>query len=115
VLGRRREAAAPTDAEPAGDRKAQKRLEAQARQQRYVQRKPLADRLAKLEREIEALQQGKATADAWLATPDAYADENREKLKATVAEQGDATWKLARLESEWLEVAEALERLDEAP
>ena len=51
--------------------------------------------------------------DAWLASEEAYRDENRERLKATLAEQGDATWKLARLETEWLEVAEALERTDE--
>jgi len=28
---------------------------------------------------------------------------------------GELTWSLARLESEWLEIAEALERLDGAP
>ena len=41
-------------------------------------------------------------------------DANRDQLKATVAQQGDVAWKLARLEAEWLDVAEALQALDDA-
>jgi ATP-binding cassette subfamily F protein 3 len=106
--------ASSPDAAPAASRSArqQRRADAEARQQRSAQRKPLADRLAALEREMEAAHASKAATDAWLASEDAYADENREKLKTTVAEQGDAAWRLARLESEWLEVAEALQRID---
>ena len=39
--------------------------------------------------------------------PDAYADDAREALKATLARQGELTWQLARLEAEWLEQDEA--------
>jgi len=114
VLGaRRREATGSASDEASVDRKAQKRLEAEARQQRYAKRKPLADRLAALDREMESVRAIRAASDAWLASEEAYRDENRERLKATLAEQGDATWKLARLETEWLEIAEALERADE--
>ena len=37
-----------------------------------------------------------------------------EELKAKVARQGELTWQLARLETEWLEIAEALERAGES-
>jgi ATP-binding cassette subfamily F protein 3 len=111
VLARARRVSASTSDSPI-DRKAQKRSEAQSRQQRYAQRQPLVNKLARLEREIESLNEQKRTADAWLASEAAYADENRDELKATVAQQGDSSWKLARLETEWLEVAEALQALD---
>jgi hypothetical protein len=38
--------------------------------------------------------------------------EEREALKARIARQGDLAWQLARLETEWLEISEALERMD---
>jgi ATP-binding cassette subfamily F protein 3 len=95
-----------------GSRQAQKRAEAEARQARHARRKPLAEQLAKLDREIATLAREKADADAWLAGADAYADANRDRLKETIARQGDVGSRLARLEAEWLEVAEAIERID---
>jgi len=50
--------------------------------------------------------------DAWLATGDAYSDAAREALKEKIARQGELQWHLARLEAEWLELAEALERIE---
>jgi ATP-binding cassette subfamily F protein 3 len=114
VLGAARREAPAGDGEAPVDRRARKRVEAQARQQRYAKRKPLADRLAQLEREMDVLRRAKSEADAWLASEDAYVDANRERLKLAVAAQGDAAWQLARLESEWLDVAEALQQLDNA-
>ena len=111
VLSRAKRESAPTTDSP-NHRRAQKRSEAQARQQRYAQRKPFTEKLAALEREIEALSTQKREADAWLASETAYDEENRDRLKAIVAEQGDVTWQLARLETEWLEVADALQALD---
>jgi len=35
----------------------------------------------------------------------------KDELKAKVARQGEVTWQLARLETEWLELVEALERV----
>jgi ATP-binding cassette subfamily F protein 3 len=95
-----------------GSRQAQKRAEAEARQARHQRRRPLADRLAKLDHEIAALAREKADADAWLAGADAYADANRERLRETIARQGDVASRLARLETEWMEVAEAIEKID---
>jgi ATP-binding cassette subfamily F protein 3 len=72
----------------------------------------LAEQLAKLDREIATLAREKADADAWLAGADAYADANRDRLKETIARQGEVGNRLARLEAEWLELAEAIERID---
>ena len=94
-----------------GDRRAKKREEAAARQQLYAKKKPLTERLAKVEREMAAVTAERQALDDWLATPEAYADDQRDVLKERVAAQGDATWRLARLEAEWLEVSEAIDRL----
>ena len=94
----------------ASDRKARKRAQAEARQKSYAQKKPLADKLAKVEREMAELDAERKTIEAWLASPDAYDEAGRETLKARVARQGDLVWQLARLEAEWLEVTEALEK-----
>ncbi|HVE48100.1 MAG TPA: ATP-binding cassette domain-containing protein [Casimicrobiaceae bacterium] len=92
--------------------KAQRRAQAEARAEKYAKRKPLADRLAAIEREMATLQSAKAIADAWLADEAAYLDEHRERLQATLLEQSDVSWRLAKLESEWLDVAESLQQLD---
>ena len=63
-------------------------------------------------RVVRALTGEKDALDAWLASPAAYAEAAREDLKAKVARQGELTWQLARLETQWLEVAEELQRLD---
>ncbi|HEY3178575.1 MAG TPA: ATP-binding cassette domain-containing protein [Casimicrobiaceae bacterium] len=112
VLGRQRRAQmeARDDARPADGRRAQKRAEADARTLRSSARKPLLMRQAALEREMEALNAEKKTIDAWLASSDAYVESARETLKTTLARQGELTWQLARLEAEWLDLAEALEQ-----
>jgi ATP-binding cassette subfamily F protein 3 len=112
VLGRQRrtQADSRTDTRPTEDRRAQKRAEADARARRLSARKPLMTRQTALEREMETLNAEKKTLDAWLASSDAYTDDARETLKKTLARQGELTWQLARLEAEWLDVAEALER-----
>jgi hypothetical protein len=35
----------------------------------------------------------------------------RDDLKVRVARQGELSWQLARLETEWLELAEAIEKI----
>ena len=57
-----------------------------------------------------ALQAEKEALDAWLAQPDAYAADAKDELKDKVARQGELTWQLARHETAWLELAEALDR-----
>ncbi len=116
---KRRERAAADDAPdaatpaPAGatDRKARKREEAQARQRLADARKPLAARQAKIDAQLEALGREKADLDAWLASDAAYTAEAKDALKEKIARQGELAWQLARLESEWLDNAEALEKI----
>ncbi|HSN45086.1 MAG TPA: ATP-binding cassette domain-containing protein [Casimicrobiaceae bacterium] len=98
-------------AEATPDRRAQKRAEAEARQKSYARRRPLAERLGKVETAIADLAREKKDIEDWLSLPVAYADEYREALKERVARQGDLAWQLARLETEWLELSEALEGL----
>jgi len=119
VLGARRRAtagAAPladaaNDAEPAGYRKAQKRAEAEARQRAYAQKKPLLDKQAKVERAMEELGAQKKALDDWLASPEAYTDATKDALKEKLARQGELAWQLTRLETDWLELSEALEKI----
>jgi len=85
-----------------------------ARQRQSDARKPFLLKQSALEKEMEALAAEKAALDAWLAGADAYADDAREALKAALARQGEVTWTLARLESEWLAQEEALARQDGA-
>jgi ATP-binding cassette subfamily F protein 3 len=93
------------------DRKAQKREEAKERQRLADARKPFLRKQAALERDMAALTAEKSELDAWLASEAAYTETPKEDLKARIARQGDVAWQLARLESEWLEVAEALEKV----
>ena len=100
-----------TAQKPGADRRMQKREEAELRQRRAAERKPLATRQAAIEQDIERLTAEKNALDDWLATTDAYADDAKERLVTSIARQGELTWMLARLESEWLELAHALDQL----
>jgi ATP-binding cassette subfamily F protein 3 len=104
--------APPDAARSASVRRVQKREEAQLRQKRADARKPLLARQSAIEQDLTRLGAEKTALDAWLATNDAYADDAKERLVASLARQGELTWVLARLEAEWLEVAEALERVE---
>ena len=103
---------------PPGDastgRRAQKREEAKARQRLAELRKPYQQKLAAMEQEIALLASEKHALEAWLATPDAYIEEAKERLREALVRQGDLAWRLARAESEWLETQTALEELDRA-
>ena len=94
------------------DRKAQRREEAQERQRLASLRKPYEQELAQLEKELAELASEKQTLDDWLASPDAYVDEARQRLKETLTRQGDLTWRLARAEAAWLHLQTTLEQLD---
>ena len=96
------------DAPPS--RREERRLDAERRQALHARRKPLTERLSRVEASIAALASEKQDLEQWLASEDAYIDANRELLKSRIARQGDLTWELARLETEWLEISEALEQ-----
>jgi ATP-binding cassette, subfamily F, member 3 len=115
VLGRARPARRADDdraARPAAERRAQKREEAEARQRLADQRKPLQSRQSAIEHDLERLGAEKDSLDAWLASSEAYVEAAKERLVAAIARQGELAWTLARLESQWLDAAAALEQLE---
>jgi len=101
------------DAAPmsAADRKEQKRLEAEQRQRLSAQRKPLENRLKKVEDLMAKRSTQKSGIDAALADPAIYDTENKPKLKTLLADQVECTKELEALEGEWLELHEQLEAL----
>jgi len=107
---RQREAGAAA-AEPAGaTRKQQKRDEALARNQRYAQKRPLAQRLAKLERRMAEVERERKPLALWLADPESYA--NKEKLQPALLREAALRLELERAEEEWLTLQAELEQLD---
>ncbi|HLX30882.1 MAG TPA: ATP-binding cassette domain-containing protein [Casimicrobiaceae bacterium] len=108
--GARRDAADDSRARQR-DRRGRKREEAEARQQRADARKPLLARKATVEEDLARLGAERQALDAWLASETAYAEEAKERLVASIERRGELTWTLARLEAEWLEIAEALDGL----
>lgn len=95
----------------ATDRKEQKRLEAEQRQRLSAQRKPLENRLKKVETAMAQRSEQKAKIDAALADPAIYEAENKPKLKTLLADQVECSKELEQLEGEWLELQEQLEAL----
>ncbi len=89
--------------------KAQKRLEAEARQRLAARRKPIEARLARLEAEMAGYNARKAELDLRLADPALYAAAEKETLKTLLLEQAELARVLEALENEWLAAQEALE------
>ena len=97
--------------EPAGTtRKQKKRDEADARNQRYAQKRPLAQRLAKLERRMAELERERMPLGLWLADPESYAD--KEKLQPALLREAALRLEIERTEEEWLALQNELEQLD---
>ncbi|SFM24428.1 ATP-binding cassette, subfamily F, member 3 [Ectothiorhodospira mobilis] len=90
----------------AAQRKARRREEAERRRRQ----KPLRDRVARLEREHEDLERQRAELEQDLADPALYEEGGKARLQELLARQARVERDLARLEGEWLEACEALER-----
>ncbi|WP_249605282.1 ATP-binding cassette domain-containing protein [Chromobacterium sp. IRSSSOUMB001] len=96
------------------NRKEQKRQEAEARQRLSQLRKPLQNKLNKLEKELDQLSAAKAELDGFMASADAYGDANRQRLADAVRRQGEVATRLAEVEEAWLEAQAELEALEQA-
>ncbi|KMN83969.1 ABC transporter ATP-binding protein [Chromobacterium sp. LK11] len=96
------------------NRKEQKRQEAEARQRLSQLRKPLQNKLNKLEKELDQLSAAKAELDGFMASADAYEDANRQKLADAVRRQGEVATRLAEVEEAWLDAQAELEALEQA-
>jgi ATP-binding cassette subfamily F protein 3 len=104
-------AATNSSAAPNVDKRMQKRSEAEERQKLAALKKPIESRIKKLDEQIAKRAAQKAAVDARLAAPEIYDKENKEELKTLLADQAFYAKELDRLEAEWLEQNEVLERL----
>ena len=86
-------------------RSERKRLEAQQREQR----RPLQNRLKKVEEELDKLTAEKAVLEKLLADPNTY--DNNAQVKEYIQQQTTLTKQLQLTEEKWLEITEALENL----
>ena len=91
------------------DRKDQKRQQAASRQSVANARKPLEQKLAKLETEMKTLTAERDNIVQWLATEDAYAEESKPRLQEMLKRQGEVVTLLADVEWKWFEVQQKLE------
>jgi ATP-binding cassette subfamily F protein 3 len=104
---------APAAAAPlsTGDRKEQKRADAEERQRVAALKKPIENRIKRLEEQMAKLNARKAGIDARLLEPAVYEADKKDELKTLVADQAFLVRDLAQLETEWLELQEQLEGL----
>ena len=92
-----------------GNRKEQRRVEAQERQRRAEVRKPLQKEIAALEKKLEKLHAEKTKLDVLLADEKTYQDSNKALLTESLRRQAETRAELERVEAEWLEKQSALE------
>ncbi len=103
--------APPTAAAPAALSKDQKRQQAEDRQRLATLRKPLEQKIKRLDDQIAKRSAQKADVDAALGESSIYDAANKAKLKQLLADQSFFTKDLGQLEAEWLELQEQLEAL----
>lgn len=103
----------PQNSSDSFKRKEQKRIEAQQRQERAKLTKPLMKNIEKAERDMEIWQQQQQEGEAFLASEEAYLDENRTKLQQTITQLAELKVKLTQTEEKWLEWQQQLEDISQ--
>lgn len=93
------------------NRREQRRADAQLRQERATQRRPLERRLEKLERDMDACTTKLQDLDQVISDPDLYAGHRRDERIQTLAKHGELVKKQQSFEEEWLKIQEQLESL----
>jgi ATP-binding cassette subfamily F protein 3 len=101
---------APASA-PVANTKDQKRLDAEQRQKLSALRKPIENKIKRLEEQIAKRNAQKAEVDAALGDSAVYDAANKAKLKTLLTDQAFYTKDLGQLEGEWLVLQEQLEAL----
>ena len=91
------------------DRKDQKRQQAVSRQSASSARKPLEQKLSKLETDLKVLTAERDNIIQWLATEDTYLEDNKARLQEMLKRQGEVVTLLADLELTWFDVQQKLE------
>ncbi|MET0266140.1 MAG: ATP-binding cassette domain-containing protein [Duganella sp.] len=98
-------------AAPVVNSKEQKRKEAEERQRLATLRKPLEQKIKRLDEQIAKRSAQKAEVDGRLADATIYEAANKAKLKQALADQSFFTKDLGELEVQWLELQEQMEAL----
>jgi len=93
------------------NRKELRRQEAETRQKLSQLKKPLQNRIGRIEKEMDALNAEKATLDAFVADPASYDTAHKAKLTEAIRRQAQVQSRLDELEAEWLEANEELEQI----
>ncbi len=88
----------------------QRRLDATARDAATRQKKPIEQRIRRIEARLAEAEEKKNTIETALSLADAYADEHRERLKQQLIEQAYVTREIEQLEADWLEQHALLEQ-----
>ncbi|MDY2947866.1 MAG: ABC transporter ATP-binding protein [Mannheimia varigena] len=94
-----------TNENSAANRKEQKRLEAELRQQTA----PLRKKITQLEKDLEKATEKLNKLEAMLAESEIYEAKNKAKLTETLAKQLEAKREVEEIEMQWLEAQEELE------
>jgi ATP-binding cassette, subfamily F, member 3 len=84
------------------DRKAQRRSEAQSRQRLADARKPFEKKIRAIDVELDKLRVELGDNETWLASDDAYADANRDRMQSVSRRQTEILARVEKLENEWL-------------
>ena len=95
----------------AADKKDQKRADADERQKLAVRKKPIENKLKKLEEQIAKRTAQKAVVDERLSHPEIYDTANKKELKTLMTDQSFYAKEIAQLEAEWMAQQEALEQI----
>lgn len=93
------------------NRREQRRMEAEERQRLSSLKKPIEERLKRIEREMQKCQASKTAIDQQMTQPDLYEAKNKEKLKQLLIDQAYFAKELDALEEEWLLQQEELEKI----
>lgn len=93
------------------DRKQQKREEALERQRTAALRKPLDAKLAKIEKELEDIQNQLKALDTLIADADLYSEARRQERVHTMTQHGELTKRHSQLEETWLELQSEIETI----
>jgi len=93
------------------DRKLQKRQEAENRQRLSALKKPLEQRIAKIEKELHPLQEEHAHLTVLLSEEGIYLAERKDELQQALRRESELKARIEELEMDWLEISEALEQL----
>ena len=101
----------PPPSAKAIDRKEQKKQQAEVRNARAAQRRPLESALRAIEKEMEKLNREKLRLTDLLNSENIYADAGKEALKLALRQQVEVAAKLNELEEKWLHRQSELEML----